>query len=164
MVRAVPSTSGGTRGHLPPRSAVARAVGEGPRGRSTGGEGLPRKPGTPRGGGSRPRTPGVLAEVVLSLQHAPPGQPGAGRLAAGAQTAAHQPVLIGRRPDRGARSGSERPATVRRGTHGGPREWPALVDRGVRGDRPRRSASQRTPGHRGARVRPSSARRGTGPG
>ena len=35
--------------------------------------------------------------------------------------------------------------------------------RGVRGDWPHRSAPQRTPGRRRARVRPSPARRGTGP-
>ena len=89
---------GGTRGHLPSGSVVAWAVGEGPRGRGTGGEGLPRKPGPPRGGGPGPRAPGVLAEVVLSLQPAPPGQRRPGRLAAGAQAAAHQPVPIGRWP------------------------------------------------------------------
>ena len=35
---------------------------------------------------------------------------------------------------------------------------PGLVDPGVRGDRPHPSAPQRTPGHRGARVRPRPAR------
>ena len=43
-------------------------------GSGTGGEGVPRQPGNPGGGRTRPRTPGVLAEVVLSLQPAPPGQ------------------------------------------------------------------------------------------
>ena len=51
MVRAVPGPDGITRGHLPAGSAVARAVGKGPRGRGTGGEGIPRQPGNPRGGG-----------------------------------------------------------------------------------------------------------------
>ena len=42
---------------------------------------------------------------------------------------------------------------------------PGLVDPGLRGDRPGRSAPQRTPGHRGAGVRPGPARwRGTRPG
>lgn len=39
-------------------------------GRGIGGEGLPREPGNPPGGGPRPRTHGGLAEVVLSLQPA----------------------------------------------------------------------------------------------
>ena len=63
-----------TRGHLPAGSAVARAVGKGPRGRGTGGEGVPRQPGDPGGGGPRPRADGVLAEVVLSVQPAQPRQ------------------------------------------------------------------------------------------
>ena len=74
MVRAVPGPDGVTRGHLPAGSAVARAVGQGPRGRGAGGKGVPRQPGNPRGGGPRPRTDAVLAEVVLSLPPAPPGQ------------------------------------------------------------------------------------------
>ena len=42
---------------------------------------------------------------------------------------------------------------------------PGLVDPGLRGDRPRRSAPRRTPGHRRARVRPGAARGcGTWPG
>ena len=56
------------QGHLPAGSLSAGAVGEGPRGRGPGGEGIPRQPGDPRGGRPRPRTPGVLAEVVLSVQ------------------------------------------------------------------------------------------------
>ena len=56
-------------------------------------------------------------------------------------------------------------AAVRGRTHRDPHAWPALVDPGLRGDRPRRSAPQRTPGHRCARVRPAPARwRGTRPG
>ena len=56
-------------------------------------------------------------------------------------------------------------AAVRGGTHRGPHARPGLVDPGLRGDRPRRSAPQRTPGHRGAGVRPGPARwRGTRPG
>ena len=51
MVRAVPGPDGVPRGHLPAGSAVARAVGEGPRGRGTGGEGIPRQPGNPEGAG-----------------------------------------------------------------------------------------------------------------
>src|SRR5262245_29678467 len=54
MVRAVPGRDRITRGHLPAGSAVARAVGEGPRGRSAGGEGVPREPGDAGGGGPRP--------------------------------------------------------------------------------------------------------------
>ena len=43
--------------------------------------------------------------------------------------------------------------------------WPGLVDPGVRGDRPRRSAPQHAGGHRRARVHGSPARRcGTRPG
>jgi hypothetical protein len=45
------------------------------------------------------------------------------------------------------------------------RGWPGLVVPGIRGDWPRRSAPQRTRGHRRARVRPGPARRqGTRPG
>jgi hypothetical protein len=44
------------------------------------------------------------------------------------------------------------------GTHRGLHRWPGLVDPGIRGDRPRRSAPQRSHGHRRARVRPSPAR------
>src|SRR5690348_1536731 len=102
MVRAVPGSDGVTRGHLSPGSAVARAVGEGPWGPGTGGEGLPREPGNPGGGGPCPRAPGVLAEVVLSLQPAQPRQQRPGRLAAGAQEAADQPVLTGQRAGRSA--------------------------------------------------------------
>ena len=88
-----------------------------------------------------------------------------GRLAAGTQEAAHHPVLTGQRADRGARPGAGRRAAVRGGTHRGPHAWPGLVDPGIRGDRPRRPAPQRTPGHRRARVRPRPARwRGTRPG
>ena len=62
-------------------------------------------PGILEVAGPRPRPPGVLAEVVLSLQPAQPdsGGPPAG---AGTQEAAHQPVLTGQRatvaPARGA--------------------------------------------------------------
>ncbi len=59
-----------------------------------------------------------------------------------------------------ARRGAGPAAAVRGGTDRGPHKWPGLVDPGVRGDRPRRSAAQRTPGHRRARVRPRSARWG----
>jgi len=46
-----------------------------------------------------------------------------------------------------------------------PHARPGLVDPGLRGDRPSRSAPQRIAGHRGARVRPAPARwRGTRPG
>ena len=48
------------------------------------------------------------------------------------------------------------------GTHRGPHARPGLVDPGIRGDRLRQPAPQRTPGHRRARVRPGPARwRGT---
>ena len=67
--------------------------------------------------------------------------------------------IVARAPGLGQR------AAVRGGTHRGPHPWPGLVDPGVRGDRPRRSAPQRTRGHRRARVRPRPARwRGTRPG
>jgi len=46
MVRPVPSPHGDTRGHLPAGSVLARAVGEGPRRRGTGGEGYRGSPGT----------------------------------------------------------------------------------------------------------------------
>ena len=82
-----------------PGSAVARAVGEGPRRRGTGGEGVPREPGNPGSGRTRSRTHGVVAEVVLSLQPAPPGQRRPGRLETGTQAAANQPVLTGLRAD-----------------------------------------------------------------
>ena len=72
---------------------------------------------------------------------------------------------LGQRADRGARPGAGPAAAVRGGTHRGPHGRPGLVDPGVRGDRPRRSAPQRTPGHRRARVRPGPARWcGTRPG
>ncbi len=58
---------------------LPRAVGKGPRGRDAGGEDAPREPGNPGGGGTRPGTHGVLAEVVLSFQPAPPGQRCGGR-------------------------------------------------------------------------------------
>src|ERR1035441_1455728 len=77
----------------------------------------------------------------------------------------HQPVLTGQRADRGARSRAGPGITVRGGTHRGPHPWPELVDAGLRGDRPRQPAPQRTRGHRRARVRPGPARRcGTRPG
>jgi len=44
-----------------------------------------------------------------------------------------------------------------RWTHQGPHPWSRLVDAGVRGGWPRRSAPQRTPGHRRARARPGPA-------
>lgn len=52
-------------------SIIKRAVGEDPRRQGTGGEGLPRDPGNLGGGRQRPRTLGVLAEVV----RAPPRRP-----------------------------------------------------------------------------------------
>jgi hypothetical protein len=71
---------------------------------------------------------------------------------------ASQPILA-RAPGLGRAPG------VRGGTHRGPHGRPGLVDPGFRGDRPRRSAPQRTPGHRRARVRPGPSRRcGTRPG
>ena len=64
-----------------------------------------------------------------------------------------------------ARRGAGPGAAVRGGTHRGPHPRPGLVDPGLRGDRPGRSAPQRTRGRRRARVRPSPAwRRGTRPG
>src|SRR5271165_2265195 len=136
MVQPVPGNDRVTRGHLPAGSAAARVVGEGPRGPGTGGEGLPRQPGDPPGAGTRPRTPGSLAEVVLSLQPAPPGQRRSGRLAAGPQEAANQPVLTGQRPGRGRRPRAGRRAAVRGGTHRGPHPRSGLVDPGLGGDGP----------------------------
>ena len=49
-------------------------------------------------------------------------------------------------------------APVRGRTHRSPHPRPALVDPGIRGDRARRSAAQRTRGHRRGRVRPRLAR------
>src|SRR6266536_3277744 len=153
MVRAVPGTSGVTRGLLSPGSAIARAVGEGPRGRGTGGEGVPREPGNPRGAGPCPRTSGVLATRTYCGEfHLAPRLPA-------------QPVLAGQRADRGAGHWAARGAGVRGGTHRSTYAWPGLVDPGIRGDRPRRAAPHRTRGHRRARVRPGPARwRGTWPG
>jgi hypothetical protein len=90
--------------------------------------------------GLRSRAPGSLAEVVLSLPPAPPRQRRSGRLAAGPQEAADQPVLPGRRAGRGTRPGAGRRAVLRGGTHRGPHPRPGLVDPGLRGDRPRRPA------------------------
>jgi hypothetical protein len=59
--------NGGLSGAVPRRS---------PRVAGAGGKGLPREPGDPGGGGPRPRAPGVLAEVVLSLQPLSPGSGG----------------------------------------------------------------------------------------
>ena len=47
-----------------------------------------------------------------------------------------------------ARRAAGRGAGVRGGTHRDPHGRPGLVDPGLRGDRPRRPAPQRTPGHR----------------
>ena len=83
----------------------------------------------------------------------------------GPQEAAHQPVLRGQRAGRGTRPRAGTGAAVRGGTHRGPHPWSGLVDPGLRGDRPRRSAPQRTGGHRRAGVRPGPARWcGTRPG
>lgn len=117
MVQPIPGNDRVTPGHVPAGSVAARAVGEGPRGRGTGGEGLPRQPGDPPGARPRSRTPESLAEVVLSLQPAPPGQRRSGRLAAGPQEAANQPVLTGQRAGRGTRPGARRRAAVRSGIH-----------------------------------------------
>ena len=101
----------------------------------------------------------------FSLQPAQRGQRRPGRLAAGTQETADLPVLTGQRADRGARRGAGPAPGVRGGTHRGPYPWPGLVDPGIRGDRPRQPAPQRTRGHRRARVRPGPARRrGTRPG
>ena len=56
-------------------------------------------------------------------------------------------------------------AAMRGGTHRGPHLWPALVDPGLRSNRPRQPAAQHTRGHRRARVRLRRARGcGTRPG
>jgi len=49
--------------HLPGLSVKER----GGRALEIGDKGVPREPGSPGGGRARPRPPGVLAEVVLSL-------------------------------------------------------------------------------------------------
>ena len=88
-----------------------------------------------------------------------------GRLDAGTQEAADQPVLTGQRAVVARAPGLGQRAAVRGGTHRGPHPWPGLVDPGLRGDRPRQSAPQHTRGHRRARVRPPPAWRcGTRPG
>src|SRR5450755_1494238 len=127
MVRTLPGRDGVARGHLSPGSAVARAVGEDPREPGAGGQGVPRQPGNPRGARPCPRTHGVLAEMVLSLQPAQPEPRRPGRLEDSAQEAAHQPVLAGKRAAPGARPEARPAAGVQRGTHRGPREWPGLV-------------------------------------
>ncbi len=75
MVRPVPGNDRITRGHLPAGSAPARAVGQGPRGRGPGGEGLPRQPGNPPGAGPRPRPPAGWHK--WSFPSSPP-RPGSG--------------------------------------------------------------------------------------
>ena len=83
---------------------VARRLG-------AGGEGVPRQPGDPGGGGPRPRTHAVLAEVVLSLHPARPGtapaRPAGGRYARGgaspgsrcpADSVRHAPRSLARQP------------------------------------------------------------------
>ena len=60
----------------------------------------------------RARAPGVLAEVVVSLQPAQPRQRRPGRLAAGTQAAAHQGVPAGQRADYGQRPGAGPAAPV----------------------------------------------------
>ena len=107
MVRAVPGR--GTEdppGHLPAESAVARAVGEGPRRWGTGGEGIPRQPR----GSWRCRAGHAAAwrrgrSGRFPSARSAPGQRRPGRLDAGTQKAAYQPVPAGQRVDRGARPG-----------------------------------------------------------
>ena len=127
-----PAVAGITRGHLPPGSAVARAVGKGPRGRGTGGEGIPRQPGNPRGGRPRPGADGVLAEVVLFPSAPPPAQrsprPAGYRWGGGAS-----PVLAGH-PGR-----SWRPP------------WGRARSRGARWNSPRSASAARTGGPWGSR-------------
>ena len=71
-----------------------------------------------------------------------PDIPDIPRLEAGRQGTAHHLVLTGQRTDRGARHRAGPAAAVRGRTHHGPREQPALVDPGLRGDRPRRPAAR----------------------
>jgi hypothetical protein len=85
MIRAVPGRDGVARGRLAAGSAVARAVGEGPRGGALEVTAYRASPGDPGGAGPRPRAHGVLAEVVLSLQLAPPRQRRPARLEDGRQ-------------------------------------------------------------------------------
>jgi hypothetical protein len=99
-VRAVPGLDGVTRGRLPAGSAVARAVGEGPRG-------------------------GALKVKAYRGSAWSPGRSGPFPSA-------------GQRTNRGTRPRAGPAAAVRGGTHLGPHERPALVDPGLRGDRPRR--------------------------
>ena len=94
------------------------------------------------------------------VQPAQPRQRRPARLDAGPQKAAHRPLLTGQRAGHGTRPGAGPAAAVRGGTHRGPHERPALVDPGIRGDRLRQPAAQRTRGHRRARIRPSPARWG----
>ena len=104
MVRAVPGPDRGPRGHLPAGSAVARAVGEGPRGRGAGGEDVPRQPressrwpAAPAGAWSPGRSgPSPSARPARTAATRPAGD--------GPQEAAHQPVLRGQRADRGTRA------------------------------------------------------------
>ena len=83
----------------------------------------------------RPRPPGVLAEVVVSLPPAAPRQghstwPAALRqghstwLGAGAQATADQPVHAGQQAGHDVPRRAGRRAPVRRGTHRGPRSRP----------------------------------------
>ena len=132
LVRPVPGQDGVTAGHLSPGSAAARAVGEGPWG-APGGEGLPRGPGNPGGDRPRPRAPGVLAEVVVSLQPAPPRRDSAGPVGwrpvrkGGASAGSRWPPGRSWRPprgwagSRGARWSLPRSARVAR--TGGPWAW-----------------------------------------
>ena len=107
---------------------LPRDVGEDPRGRGAGGEGVSRQPGDPRGGGPRPRTPGVLAEVVLS------------RSARAARTAATRPAG-GRSARGGGSAGSQGPAGR---SWRAPRGWAA--SRGARWNSPRSARLARTGG------------------
>src|SRR5262249_987478 len=122
-----------------------------------GGPGIVEGAGPARGRGGAGGGGGE-GEVGVWRGAAQARQRGPGRLEAGTQEAARQPVPTGQRADCGAHLGAGPGAAVRVGTHRGPRPRPGLVDRGLRGDRPHRSAPARTRGHRRACVRPGVAR------
>ena len=67
-VRPVPGSGGVTRGYPPNGSAVGGLSGEGPRGRSTGGEGIPLRPGDPGGRRAAPAAAWRPGKLVLSVQ------------------------------------------------------------------------------------------------
>ena len=122
-------------------------------------------------------SPGILQVAGLACGFLQAGRSGPFPSARPAQAAATRPAG-GQYAKGGASAGSHRPAgRPWHAPEAGPRPGyeveltevrtprPGLVDPGLRGDRPRRPAVQRTPGHRRSGVRPRPARqRGTRPG